>query len=48
MIFLLQPNYENGFQCIMPIENLGTIVQNRRSIWQKQEEKQALKNAKKS
>ncbi len=38
----------NGFQCIMPIENLGTIVQNRRSIWQKQEEKQALKNAKKS
>ena len=41
-------NYENGFQCIMPIENLGTIVQNRRSIWQKQEEKQALKNAKKS
>ena len=41
-----EANYE--FHCIMPIENLGTIVQNRRSIWQKQEEKQALKNAKKS
>lgn len=34
--------------CIMPIENLRITIRSRRSIWQKHEEKQHLKNGKKS
>ena len=46
MIFLLQPHYASGFRCIMPLENLRTIVQNGRSIWQKQEEKTSIEERK--
>ena len=40
--------YGNGFRCIMLIENLRIIFRKGRSIWQTHEEKQPLKNVRKS
>ena len=39
---------EVGLRCIMPIESSRIIIQNGRSIWQRHEEKQHLRNEKKS
>ena len=40
MEFLHMRHYKTGFRCIMPIENLGTMIPRGRSIWQKHEERQ--------
>ena len=40
MEFLHMQRYKTGFRCIMPIENLGTMIPRGRSIWQKHEERQ--------
>ena len=38
--------FVHGLSSIMPIENLRIMILKGRSIWQRQEEKQRLKNAK--